>query len=559
MDINGAAGRVRLRANGSILIFDGFLKLYQEGRDDDQQDDENRRLPPIKERDAVKRNQVKPEQHFTEPPPRYSEASLVKRLEELGIGRPSTYASIIQVLIDRTYVKLDKKRFTPEDRGRLVTAFLHRFFERYVEYSFTADLEHLLDEISGGRANWKEVLRQFWDAFSLAIAGTKDLTITQVLDALDEALGPHFFPSDPTGKDPRACPACQQGRLSLKLGKFGAFIGCSAYPECRFTRPLAVEANGGGDAGETPIEAGPKLLGTDPQSGKPVTVRIGPYGPYVQLGEAEDGEKPKRVSLPRGMKAPGVSLDIALGLLSLPREIGTHPESGQMIQAGIGRFGPYLKLGSTYKSLAADDDVLTIGINRAVSLLAEAGKAARAASTPLRIVGPHPDDQADIGLFKGRYGPYVSHGGVNATIPRGTDPESLTLEAALALLAAQKAKAPTSKTGRKGATKGKTTPKKTAEKSTPRAKSKKAATEDAETAEPDQNAEPSVKRGKTGKAAETTAGKAKTTAPKKRAPKTTVPPPVEPPVNAEIPIKPKSSLRKASAPKPAPSSDRDLN
>ncbi|MGB8843490.1 MAG: type I DNA topoisomerase [Aliidongia sp.] len=439
IDINGVAGRASFRATGSVIRFDGFLKLYQEGRDDDGEDEESRRLPALKAQDGLDRLDVRPDQHFTEPPPRYTEASLVKRLEELGIGRPSTYASIIQVLMDREYVTLEKKRFEPQDRGRLVTAFLQRFFERYVEYSFTADLENLLDDISGGRADWKDVLRRFWTDFSLAIGGTKELTITQVLTALDEALGPHFFPEDGTGRDVRLCPVCHQGRLSLKLGKFGAFIGCANYPECRFTRPLGIDAGAQGEGGAE-ADAGPRVLGVDPATQKPVTVRNGPYGPYIQLGEAAEGEKPKRVSLPKHLKPQDLALESALALLALPREIGIHPESGDQISAGIGRFGPYLKHGKAFKSLTADDDVLTIGINRAVILLAEPAKGGRSGPTVLRTVGAHPADAAPIELYKGRFGPYVSHGGVNATLPRGTEPEAVTVEDAVKLLDVQKAK-----------------------------------------------------------------------------------------------------------------------
>ena len=439
VDINGAAGRVTFRATGSIVVFDGFLKLYQEGRDDDGTEDQDKRLPPLKEKDGLDLGEIKPEQHFTEPPPRYTEASLVKKMEELGIGRPSTYASIIQVLQDRDYVKLDRKRFVPEDRGRLVTTFLENFFERYVQYHFTADLENSLDEISGGRANWKEVLRKFWHDFSFAIDGTKDLTISQVLEALDRELSGHLFPEDGSGRDPRLCPGCQKGQLSLKLGKFGAFVGCSNYPECRFTRPLTSENGNGQENGELG-DTGPKSLGTNPATGLEITLRKGPYGIYCQEGEAKDGEKPKRVSLPRGMKPAEIALDTALALLGLPREIGNHPESGTMITAGIGRFGPYVKHGSVYKSLPAGDDVLTIGINRAVSLLAEQSKGGRAALTPLRVLGEHPTSGGTIGLFKGRYGPYVEHQGLFASLPKGANPEDLTLEAALALLAAQIAK-----------------------------------------------------------------------------------------------------------------------
>ncbi len=432
VDIDSPDGTLRLRATGSTIRFDGFLTLYREDEDDVEESEENRRLPPLNERDALARGKVDPQQHFTQPPPRYSEASLVKKLEELGIGRPSTYASILQVLQDRNYVRLDKKRFIPEDRGRVVTAFLESFFERYVEYNFTADLENKLDEISDGRISWQKVLEEFWRDFSAAVAGTKDLSITQVLDALDADLGPHFFPPPPDGRDPRLCPGCGAGRLSLKLGKFGAFIGCSNYPECRYTRPLAVE--NGGENGE-PV--GPRELGADPESGLPVSLRKGPYGYYVQRGQGDESEKPKRVSLPKGLAPAEVTLDRAAKLLTLPRDIGTHPSDGKKIVAGIGRFGPYIKHGDEFRSLRGDDDVLTIGINRAVALLAEPKKGGRRTPTPLRVLGPHPRDAAPVNLFSGRYGPYVSHGGVNATLPRDLEPESVTLEQALELLGAR--------------------------------------------------------------------------------------------------------------------------
>ena len=434
VDIASPDRSLQFRATGSTVLFDGFLTLYREDEDDAEEDEENRRLPPLRERDALARGKVDPQQHFTQPPPRYTEASLVKKLEELGIGRPSTYASILQVLQDRNYVRLDKKRFIPEDRGRVVTAFLESFFERYVEYNFTADLENKLDEISDGRISWQEVLADFWRDFSAAVTGTKDLSITQVIDALDEDLGPHFFPPLPDGRDARLCPGCGAGRLSLKLGKFGAFIGCSNYPDCRYTRPLAVE-NGAEGNGE-PV--GPRELGTDAASGLPVSLRKGPYGHYVQLGQGDEGEKPKRVSLPKGAAPAEVTLEQALKLLSLPREVGVHPADGKKIIAAIGRFGPYIKHGDEFRSIRGDDDVLTIGINRAVSLLAEPKKGGgRRMPTPLRVLGNHPADQAPVNLFSGRYGPYVSHGGVNATLPRDIEPESVTLEQALELLGAR--------------------------------------------------------------------------------------------------------------------------
>jgi DNA topoisomerase-1 len=446
VDITDAAGRLRLRANGSVILFDGFLKLYQEDRDDTAEmelagEGEGGRLPAMRKAERLARGEVTPSQHFTQPPPRYTEASLVKKLEELGIGRPSTYASILQVLQDRDYVRLEKRRFIPEDRGRLVTAFLTNFFERYVEYNFTADLENQLDDVSGGRIDWKEVLRNFWRDFSVAIDGTKELTISQVLTALDEALGPHFFPNGESGHDPRLCPVCGAGRLSLKLGKFGAFIGCSNYPSCRFTRPLAVES----DAEATPPET---ALGMDPGTGLPVTLKKGPYGHYVQLGEGNGDFKPKRVALPRSLKPGEIDLETALRLLALPRELGRHPETGEAIVAGIGRFGAYIKHGATFKSLGADDDVLTIGLNRAVVLLAEPSSAQRRGPQLLREIGAHPEG-GTVGLYRGRYGPYVSHDGVYASLPRNADPATFSLGEALPLLAAQRDKG--KKRGRKTA------------------------------------------------------------------------------------------------------------
>ena len=465
----GAAG---LRATGSILTFDGFLRLYREDRDDPSESDEtnDRRLPKLSENDNLSRDSVTADQHFTQPPPRYSEASLVKKLEELGIGRPSTYASIIQVLQDREYVRLDKRRFLPEDRGRLVTAFLTSFFERYVQYGFTADLETQLDEISGGRAQWQTVLQQFWDAFHAAVDETKDLRIAAVIDALDEDLGPHFFPIDPEKPDvdPRACPSCGTGRLGLRIAKSGGFIGCSNYPECRYTRPLAVPVPGAEDAKLNGAE--PKELGQDPDSGEGVTLRSGPFGPYIQLGEASDGAKPKRVSLPKGLALDEVSLDKALALLALPREIGTHPETGETISAGIGRYGPYLKHGKAFCSLK-EDDVLTVGLNRAVTLLAEAPRRGQAA--PGKPVGEHPDG-GPITLHSGRYGPYVKHGRVLASLPKSMAPEELDLETAVELIAKQAARKKAKKPAKKSAAKKSTKTKKTA-KAKPKTKAAKAA------------------------------------------------------------------------------------
>lgn len=385
-DISDGTDDVVLRANGSTIAFDGFLTLYKEDNDEPEdtaatdENEDNRRLPHLEQNMNLRTNDVTPEQHFTQPPPRYSEASLVKKLEELGIGRPSTYASIIQVLQDRDYVTLDKRRFTPEDRGRLVTTFLKKFFERYVDFAFTANLEDELDAISSGQVVWKEALKQFWTGFKSAIDGTKDLTITLVLDALDAELGPHFFPVTSENPDPRKCPSCADGRLSLKVGKFGAFIGCSNYPECRHTRPLVVqsgealdEANGGAS-----LDNAPKILGTDPGTGRTVTLRKGPYGPYVQIdvpeGTEDKKDKPKRQGVPKNVPLDTVTLESALKLLELPRLIGMHPETGDKIEAGIGRFGPYVKYQSKFKSIPKDEDVLTIGMNRAVELCALMGE-----------------------------------------------------------------------------------------------------------------------------------------------------------------------------------------
>jgi DNA topoisomerase-1 len=374
----------------------------------------------------------------------------VKKLEELGIGRPSTYASIMQVLQDRTYVRLEKRRFVPEDRGRLVTAFLTSFFERYVQYNFTADLEAQLDEISGGRAAWTDVMSQFWRAFISSVEETKDLRISQVIESLDNDLGPHFFPPDPERPeaDPRACPSCQGGRLGLKLGKSGGFIGCSGYPDCRYTRPLAVLPPGGAEA----EAAGTRDLGRDPASGETVSLRKGPYGLYVQLGEAADGAKPKRVSLPPSLSPDQIELENALALLALPRRIGAHPETGQDMTAGVGRYGPYVKHGATYVSLKGDDDVLAIGLNRAVALLAES----KSRVSPGRPLGEHPKGGA-ITLHSGRYGPFVKHGRLNASLPKGTEPSDVNLDLAVALLATQAEKGKKKKTAnRSGARKSKT-------------------------------------------------------------------------------------------------------
>jgi DNA topoisomerase-1 len=431
VDLDDSAGRARLRATGQVIAFDGYLKLYREDIDDSRlaADDENKTLPPLREGEEPKRGEVTASQHFTQPPPRYSEASLVKKMEELGIGRPSTYASILQTLQDRDYVRIEQRRFIPEDRGRLVTAFLVSFFQRYVDTNFTAAMEEKLDDISGGRAEWRQVMREFWDQFRAAVDATKDLKISDVIDALDEDLGPHFFPANEGGTDPRLCPNCQQGRLGLRLGRTGAFIGCSNYPECRYTRPLAVP----GAEGEEAANDGPRSLGTDPVTGQEVSMRRGPYGLYVQLGEPGTDEKgkatkPRRASLPRGMDPDTLTLERALALLNMPRVVGLHPETGEEITANLGRFGPYLKMGALSQSVQPGDDILSIGMNRAMELMANAKPRGIA-------LGTHPKDGAPVEVKRGRFGPFAQHGNTVASLPRGVQMEDFTLDQAVALLA----------------------------------------------------------------------------------------------------------------------------
>ena len=430
--------RLDLRANGQVVKFDGFLTLYQEGRDDEE-DEDDRRLPPMSASDPLERRRIAATQHFTEPPPRYTEASLVKRMEELGIGRPSTYAAVLAVLREREYVRIDKKRLVPEDKGLLVTAFLESFFRRYVEYDFTADLEEKLDDIANHEIDWKQVLRDFWHDFSAAIGGTKELRTTEVLDALNEILGPHIFPPRADGADARTCPNCNTGQLSLKLGRYGAFVGCSNYPECRYTRQFIVSGEEGvnGD-GATP---GVRLLGEDPETGLPVTVRDGRFGPFIQLGEAENGEKPKRASIPKGAAPGTIGLEQALKLLSLPREVAKHPESGEPIFANIGRYGPYVQHGKTYANLGKDDDVLEIGGNRAIDLIVAkesgVGQGLRR-SDPGRALGEDPSTGKQVVVKAGRYGPYVTDGTVNATLPREMSQDAVALDEAIALLNARR-------------------------------------------------------------------------------------------------------------------------
>jgi DNA topoisomerase-1 len=429
IDLDSADGRTGLRATGQVILFPGYLALYEEGRDD-AADDESGRLPAVVQGADAKVLAARSDQHFTEPPPRYSEASLVKKMEELGIGRPSTYASILSVLRDRAYVRMEKNRFVPEDAGRLVTAFLEKFFGRYVEYDFTAGLEEKLDLVSAGELDWKALLREFWREFDASVGEIGDLRTTQVLDALNEALGPHIFPDKGDGTDPRACPSCADGRLSLKTGRYGAFIGCSNYPECRFTRPIAASE---AEAGETP---GDRELGIDPATGLSVWLKTGRFGPYVEMS----AEPPKRASLPKDWPAATIDLDKALRLLRLPREVGNHPEDGAPILAGIGRYGPYVQHQKTYANLSGTEEVFDVGLNRAVVLLAEkrAGGGRRtASSTALKELGDHPTTGKPVRILAGKYGAYVKHEDTNATVPKSADPAALTMEEALALLAAR--------------------------------------------------------------------------------------------------------------------------
>ena len=435
VDIDAADGRVGLRATGQTVAFDGFLRLYQEGRDDpvgdDEEGEDGRILPPLAVGERLTVDKVTPTQHFTEPPPRYSEASLVKKLEELGIGRPSTYAAILSVLQERGYVRLEQKRFMPEDKGRLVTAFLVRYFDQWMQPGFTAELEDRLDSVAAGERFWKDVLREWWPPFKGRVDEALGLDRQAVLTALDEALAPSLFKPGPNGADARRCPSCGQGTLGLKLSRFGPFIGCSNYPDCRYTRSL------GASDGEA---NGERALGED--AGEPVTLKRGRFGPYVQRGS---GEAAKRVSLPPGCAPDAVDLDVALRLLALPREVCRHPDDGQPVLVGIGRYGPYVQHGKRYVNLPKDEDVLSLGANRAIDLLAQErsrGRAAREPTKPLRELGAHPEDGQPVVILAGRFGPYVRHGEINASLRSGQTPEALTMEDALALLAARIAAGP---------------------------------------------------------------------------------------------------------------------
>ena len=462
------------RATGSVVKFDGFLKVYHEDLDDEE-DEDSRRLPAMARGDGIGVRKVSAEQHFTEPPPRFSEASLIKKLEELGIGRPSTYVSVLSTIRDRGYVRLDKKRLIPEDKGRVVTAFLESFFAKYVEYGFTANLEEQLDRISNGEIDWREVLRDFWKDFSAHVGEIKDLRVTHVLDALNEILAPHIFPTPTDGSSPRKCPSCADGQLSLKLGKYGSFVGCSNYPDCKFTRQMTANGEAASAIPPEGIE-----LGVHPDTGEKVTRRQGRFGPYLQLGEVPEGskEKPKRASIPRAFDPVDIDLETALKFLSLPREIGLHPETQTPIVANFGRFGPFILHDGTYVNLESAEEVFTVGINRAVDLLAAKkakGFSPRGRAAALKDLGPHPDGTGTVQVFNGKYGAYVKHGKINATLPKDKTPETVTLDEAVALIAEREAKGPGKKPARKIAAK-KTPAKKAVAKNPPAKKpAKKAA------------------------------------------------------------------------------------
>ncbi len=477
IEIDCGGGKAGLRATGSVQIFDGFLKLYQEGKDDnDTEDEDGGLLPKVAAKDTLNRKDVTPSQHFTEPPPRFSEASLVKTMEELGIGRPSTYASILTVLSQRAYVVLENKRFIPEDKGRLVTAFLESFFNKYVQYDFTADLEEKLDAVSEGKLGWQTFLGDFWTDFHVQVEDIADVRITQVLDRLNEVLAPHVFPPTEDGSDPRKCPSCETGQISLKVGRFGAFVGCSDYPDCKFTRKFSVKE------GEDGVNE-PTVLGKDPETGLDITLRPGRFGPYLQVGEMEEDVKPKRSGLPKDKEIPDIDLDYALKLLSLPRDVGIHPESGKKIVAALGRYGPYIMHEGKYANLENSDEIFTIGVNRAVVVIAEKKGRTRQTAAALKELGEHPETGARVAVMDGRYGPYVKHEKTNATLPSHMDPENVTMNDAIELIAEKEKKDAKKKPVKKKAAKKKVAKKKTAKKKVAKKKTvkKKTAKKKAET------------------------------------------------------------------------------
>jgi DNA topoisomerase-1 len=436
VELTDAAGRAVLRASGQVTLFPGYLTLYEEGRDEKAEDEEGARMPLLREGDAPAKTGVEATQHFTQPPPRYSEASLVKRLEELGIGRPSTYASILQTLKDREYVRVDKGRFVPEESGRLVTAFLERFFEKYVSYDYTAELEEELDDVSGGRLDWQKLLDQFWRDFQPKAGEVMDQKPSEITQALDEFLAPWLYPPRADGSDPRLCPQCGKGQLSLRGGKFGAFVACSNYPECRYTQKF-------GQGGDQAQSDGPQDLGDG------ILLKTGRFGPYVERGE-------KRASIPKDIPVDDVTPEVAERLLSLPREIGPHPETGKPITASIGRYGPYLAHDGKYAKLGSTAEVFETGMNAAVAKLADAasggGRQRGASREPVAVLGKHPGSGGEIKVMPGKYGPYVTDGSTNATLPKGADPKAITLDEAVRLIDERAAKGPSARKGRRKST-----------------------------------------------------------------------------------------------------------
>lgn len=434
VELSDGGGRVTLRASGQVVLFPGFMALYDEGRDEKLDDEDGGRMPALREGDAPAKTGVEATQHFTQPPPRFSEASLVKRLEELGIGRPSTYASILQTLKDREYVRVEKNRFIPEESGRLVTAFLERFFERYVSFDYTAELEEELDDVSGGRLGWLKLLDDFWRDFKPKAGEVTEQKPSDITAALDEFLAPWLFPDKGDGSDPRLCPQCGEGKLGLRGGRFGAFVACSNYPECKYTRPFG-QGGPGGASGEEPAELG-----------NGIELKTGRFGPYLE----RDG---KRASIPKDVPQDSLTTDIAEQLLSLPRTIGAHPETGHPITASIGRYGPYLAHDGKYARLRSTVEVFETGMNAAVMKLAEAAAAkangGRGSREPLKVLGPHPGNGGEIKVMAGRYGPYVTDGTTNATLPKNAEPAAITLDEAVRLIDERAAKGPAKKSARR--------------------------------------------------------------------------------------------------------------
>ena len=445
IDLQNKSRTALLRASGQVLVFDGFIRLYTEGRDEsDKDEDQEARLPKLSEADHADLLEAKSEQHFTNPPPRFTEASLVKRLEELGIGRPSTYASTLSTLVDRDYVRIEKKQLIPEDKGRLVTAFLENFFQRYVAYDYTANLEEKLDIISDGKLEWKAFLREFWETFTSAVGETKDLRVSEVLDVLNETLGTYVFPPhDADGNEkanPRQCPLCDVGTLSLKLGRHGAFVGCSNYPECKYTRPFSTS-----EEAENALNPEGEEIALHPETGQPILLKSGRFGPYLEMSLGED-EKPKRASLPKGWPPQDIVAEKAIMLINLPRTVGLHPEDGEPILANLGRYGPYVQHGKTYANVATPEEMLEIGLNRAVALIADKranprGRGQTQAKV-LKDLGAHPSSGDKVQVLDGRYGPYIKHQKTNATLPKNVSPEDLNIDQALEILAEKEKKAP---------------------------------------------------------------------------------------------------------------------